>query len=49
MRNWKKYIDSDESDDETLATWEELLLKDFRQHANESRLKLDELWWGDLL
>jgi len=48
MRNWNKYLASDEEDDDTLATWEELLLGDFREHANESLKKLDELWWGDL-
>ena len=34
LRNWNMYLQSNEKDDDVLAMWEELLLKDFRLYAN---------------
>jgi len=35
MRNWNKYMESDEQDEDILAEWEEVLLKDFDRGAYE--------------
>jgi len=35
MRNWNKFLETDVIDDDELAEWEEVLLKDFLQHSRE--------------
>lgn len=36
MRNWNKYLESNEQDEMILAEWEEILLKDFLKHSLET-------------
>lgn len=38
MRNWNTYLNSTEADDQVLAEWEEVCMKDFLDHARE--------WWN---
>jgi hypothetical protein len=35
LRNWNKYLNSDESSIELLYEWEEVLLKDFLKYSRE--------------
>jgi hypothetical protein len=36
MRNWNKYVDyTGDASEEMMAEWEEILLKDFLNHARE--------------
>jgi len=41
MRRWHTYLDADDLDDDTMAQWEELLLKDFRI---EGKKCLKKMW-----
>ena len=43
MRNWNIYLESQESNEMILVEWEEVLLKDFLQHAREC-LKDNPIW-----
>ena len=50
MRQWNTYINSEETDDEILAEWEEIIIKDFRRYANEwlKENKNKSAWRKDL-
>jgi hypothetical protein len=50
LRNWNKYLESDEPNEDILAEWEEVCLKDFRQHATEwlKENENDIFWRVDL-
>ena len=46
LKNWNKYLESDENNDEILAEWEELLLKDFLKHSREwLDRNEDQIFW----
>jgi len=42
MRNWNRYIQSDEKDEDILAEWEEIIMKDFRVAAKEWLFSVDD-------
>lgn len=42
MRNWNRYIQSDEKDEDVLAEWEEIIMKDFRVAAKEWLFSVDD-------
>ncbi len=46
LRNWNIYLESDEGNDEILAEWEEVLLKDFLTHGREWLKRCgDQIFW----
>jgi hypothetical protein len=46
MRNYNIYLNTDETDDDILAEWEEVLLKDFLKYSREWLTKnTDEIYW----
>lgn len=50
LREWNRYLQSDEQNEDVLAQWEELILKDFRTEANKWRKenKQKTKWRKDL-
>ena len=50
LREWNRYLQSDEQNEDVLAQWEELKLKDFRTEANKWRKenKRKTKWRKDL-
>tara|TARA_B110000285_G_scaffold117216_1_gene132841 strand:- start:2505 stop:2720 length:216 start_codon:yes stop_codon:yes gene_type:complete len=50
MRSWNRYLTSDESDEELLTMWEELLITDFYKSAKEwLKHNYDEDEWKETL
>jgi hypothetical protein len=48
MRNWNKYLESDEPNEDILVEWEEVCLKDFRKHAVEwLENNYDDTFWRE--
>ena len=51
MRNWNLYLESSECDEDILAEWEEVLLKDFLCHSRDwlDNNRDDVFWREDLV